>query len=122
MELKETNHPYYCSINNFYVGNHNNENWGRGEFSDWKEFKSSLYYNGDKDLNLLFRFDICQKDDDNGNLIDSFYIELFYILQRKGIFAPVFINSINKNNMDEIEFFLKERYEYLKGLWFEFNV
>mgnify|MGYP007117714128 CR=1 FL=1 len=37
LELKNTEHSYYCSDNNYYVGGA--ENFGRCDYDTWEDFK-----------------------------------------------------------------------------------
>lgn len=118
LELKNTSHRYYCSNTNYYVDGR--ENHGRCDYDTWADFKEEWLDKGvsiDDDYNHLFRFDIYDTDDNPGH----FSMELFFILQRKGIFRPVFIREITKEDMEEIEIFLKGRWEYLKNQWREFS-
>lgn len=116
LELKATDHSYYCSENNYYVDEH--ENWGRYEYDSWGDFKSKWpFINGsiNDDLNHVFRFDITEDEDYPG----TFDLWLFFILQRKGIFRPVWIKNITSDDIPEIESFLKSRWEYMKNQWAE---
>lgn len=118
LSLKSTEHSYYCSDSNYYVNGY--ENFGRSDYDTWENFKEEWLDSGtslDDDYNHLFRFDICEKEAVPG----SFELRLFFILQRKGIFRPVFIENIAKGDMAEIELFLKERWEYMKNQWAEFS-
>lgn len=117
MEFKQTHHSYYCSDNNYYVGNYHGENWGRSDYRTWKEFKKTWFY-GDHDLNHCFRFDIRPKSD---SMPTRYSLELFFILQRKGIFCPVYIEEIYESDLLEIEQYLKSCWKYLKNQWKEFS-
>ena len=124
MNLQGTNHSYYCSENNFYIGNSKGENFGRSEYETWEEFRDEwLGEDGvsiDVDYNLCFRFDIIQKrDPDTDDLTDGFELWLFFILQRKGIYRPVLIENIYEKDMPYIEKFLKIQFEYMKNQWKE---
>lgn len=130
MELHATDHEYYCSDTNYYVGNRNGENYGLCEYDSWQEFcENWMPWNKsdgtdpeiDWDYNLLFRFDINQKEDDEGNKLDEYFLNLFFILQRKGIFRPVIVHSIKKEDMPYIEKTLKSAWNYLSDLWKEFH-
>ena len=66
------------------------------------------------DYNLCFRFDIQQKPK-----TDEFELWLFFILQRKGIYRPVWIKHIEEKNMPEVERFLKMQWEYMQNQWKE---
>lgn len=124
MKLQGTSHSYYCSDSNYYVGGRNGENFGRSEYETWEEFRDEwLGEDGvsiDVDYNLCFRFDIIQKrDPDTDDLLDGFELWLFFILQRKGIYRPVWIKNISENDMPYIEKFLKIQFEYMKNQWKE---
>lgn len=125
MELKATNHHYYSSESNYYVGNANGDNQGRCDYETWEEFKEEWLDDGksiDDDYNHCFRFDILEKRDDmTDEPIGGYSLWLFFILQRKGIYRPVHIETITEDNMSEIEAFLKDRWEYLKDQWSEIN-
>lgn len=116
LELKATNHRYYCSESNYYVGGR--DNFGRCDYENWEDFKEEwLFTDGtlDDDYNHLFRFDIVEKEDS----LSRFSLHLFFILQRKGIYRPVFIKNITEDNIPEIESFLKKRWNYLQNQWKE---
>ena len=116
MKLQKTSHSYYCSENNYYVNGH--ENFGRSEYDTWSDFKDEWLLSNDildDDYNHVFRFDILEKDEDSG----EFELWLFFILQRKGIYRPVWIKNIEEEDMKEIEQFLKDRWNYLKNQWEE---
>lgn len=122
MELKETNHRYHCSESNYYVNGYSN--FGRCDYNTWKEFKDEwLLKDGslDDDYNHCFRFDIIEHEDDSGEPTGIFELWLFFILQRKGNYRPVWIKNIAEEDMTEIQEFLEQRWEYLKGQWSEFN-
>lgn len=122
MELKETEHNYYCSNANYYVGNGNGENYGLCTHENWTEFQEEWLLNDgtlDDDFNHVFRFDVREKEDDEGNATGEFYLMLYFVLQRKGIFRPVRINQITKEDMPSIKDFLSGRWDYLREQWVE---
>lgn len=123
MELKETKHNYYCSENNFYVGNHNGENYGRSEYDNWKSFKEEWLNDDcsiDCDYNLCFRYDIYQnRNHETDELTDGYQLWLFFVLQRKGIYRPVFIKNLEEKDMEELKIFLKQQWDYTKEQWIE---
>jgi hypothetical protein len=128
MKLQETNHSYYSSENNYYVGNSHGENYGRCEYDTWNDFKEEWLDIGDDhlgidiDYNLCFRFDILQhRDEETDDLIDGYSMWLFFILQRKGIYRPVLIKNITDSDMVEVEIFLKRQSAYIKELWKEIS-
>lgn len=117
MELKATDHRYYCSDSNYYVGNYNGENFGRAEHETWEEFKEAWFFStgNDHDYNHCFRYDIGEYDE------GGYWLSLYMILQRKGIFRPVHIKHIEEKDMPEIEAFLKECWHYLEKQWIEIS-
>lgn len=116
LKFQETNHAYYCSDNNYYVDGRGSNNHGRCEYDTWEEFKEEwLDPELDDDYNHVFRFDITKSDD--GQL----ELWLFFILQRKGIYRPVWIKEIKESEMEEINEFLKKRWEYMTSQWEEFS-
>jgi hypothetical protein len=126
MELKSTAHSYYCSESNYYVGNYHGENYGRCDYDTWGEFKEAWLDDNlwiDHDYNHCFRFDINpHRDFETDDIIQEKYsLKLYYILQRKGIFRPVFIKEISETDMPEIEQYLSDCWDYLKSQWEEFS-
>lgn len=122
LQLKETNHSYYCSDSNYDVNG--NDNFGRSEYEDFKTFIDNWGLNDGKidcDYNLCFRYDIIQKRDDENELIEGFELWLFFILQRKGIYRPVWIKSITQEDIPDLEDLLKSHWEYMKKQWSEIN-
>jgi len=125
MKLEETHHSFYCTDNNCYVGNMNGENHGRKEYDDWEGFRDrwlGLGYDKlgiDTDRYLCFRFDIEQKRNEEGELVDGFELWLFFIFQRQGNFVPVWIKNIKTCDMLEIEIFLRNQWKYMRGQWKE---
>ncbi|WP_371612898.1 hypothetical protein [Streptomyces clavifer] len=75
--LWEADHPYYAAEGNHYKpGLHN-------LFDSWDDFTETTFYRGDRDMNLLYRWDwekASSNDED-----DSETLKLFFILQRKAI-------------------------------------
>lgn len=104
IELKDYEHDYYCSDSNYY------SNSAGSKFDTWKEFYDE-FYNSDIDMNLIFRFDIRKSDS------GLYYMEVFMIHQRKGIFAPILIRHIVESDMESIERLLSDHWEKLKSIW-----
>lgn len=115
MELKDTNHDYSkCLMGNAYSNDAN------GHFDSWESFKENwggfIYRKSDgvtsydDTYNFLFRYDLNVDDDSN-------YLELCFMLQRKGIYVNVIVDNITEKDMPEITEWLKGRKEYLKQLW-----
>lgn len=109
MILKElaVDHSYYCSKNNYY------SNDAAQSYESWKDFESE-YLNADKDFNFVFRWDIKLKDEEKEG---EYFMEIFMMQQRKGIFIPIQIKSISEENVPQIIEYLKGYSEYIKELW-----
>ena len=103
MKLNVTNHPYYCSKSNYYVGGY--DNFGRSEYDSWSDFKEEWLGIGDdslgidSDLNYCVRFDITQNEDSGAKQV----------------------RNIKDSDMPEIEKFLKRQWKYIKKMWKEFS-
>jgi hypothetical protein len=113
MNITETNHPYYCSGGNYY-SNEPNE-----AFESVTGFLDE-YENADVDLNLCFRFDIKKREEDDEDAKENgmYYAEFFLILQRKGIFKPIYCRSYNPETESErLQQYLKKHWETVKSLW-----
>lgn len=124
MKLQATEHSYYCSESNHYVGNQHGENFGRCEYDTWPDFQEEwLYSDGvsiDIDYNLCFRFDITQKrNPETDEPIEDFELWLFFMLQRKGIYRPVWIKHIEEKDMPGIKGFLEKQWNYIQYQWNE---
>lgn len=85
MNLWDTKHPYYCETSRWC------EHQGNPRFASWADFTDSAFYDGDRDQNLLIRWDWNIRDDydgtNNGEPVHE--LLLFFVLQRKPIFAVV---------------------------------
>lgn len=118
IKLEQTNHPYYCSDNNYY------SNEASNSFDSWGEFKEDFApENIDHDYNYVVRFDLnkySDEDSENEDCENNYVLHLYYLQQRKGNFLPVLINNIKEEDMDEINNYLKEYSNYIKSLWSEF--
>ncbi|MGG2091294.1 hypothetical protein AB1283_00825 [Bacillus sp. S13(2024)] len=126
MKLKATNHSYYCSDSNYYIGNSYGENFGRCVYETWRDFKEAWLNEDltiDHDYNHCFRFDINpHRDYETDKEIEGkFSLDLYFMLQRKGIFRPVHIKEIAESDMPEIEKYLSACWNYIKGQWEEFS-
>ena len=102
-------HSYYCSDHNYY---NNDTNF---HFDNWEDFMCEM---GDADLdyNLLFRWDV--KFDDERN---QYYMELFYMLQRKGAFLVYTVDLVSDDDEKSIREFLAKYWDYMAELWKPIN-
>lgn len=114
--LWEVDHPYYCNEGNYY------SNDCGYEYESWEDFISDEG-ESDFDMNLVFRFDWDEIDDESGennfNGDPSFRngkLKIFWIGQRKGIYRYSIVD-VCRNDQDEVKKFLIPRLEHLKKLW-----
>ena len=110
-DLKNAHHSYYCNEDNYYS---NDCNFKFETFTDFMEEAGDC----DADYNLLFRWDVKNKTDEEGEEIkDEYCLYLFWIQQRKGRFV---INEVLNFTQQDVESFIKfvePRFEHLKSLW-----
>lgn len=99
-------HDYYCSDNNYY------SNEASGKYDTFPEFYSD-FKDADTDMNLVFRWDIKEFEEVKG----KYYMEVFMMLQRKGIFRPIHISRVFEDDVDIILQYLKPHKEKLESIW-----
>lgn len=111
-------HEYYCSDS---VWNANGPNHGLKVYKTWEDFFDESK-DLDKDYNLLFRWDVYEGMQDGIHGSEGeFYLALYFMQQRKGLFWPVIVEKVEDKHVQEIVVFLVERFEYLKTLWLPFQ-
>lgn len=112
LELKETDHSYYCEA--YEVG------CNTTYYATWDEFENGDGKN-DFDYNLLVRYDINKKTDEDGEEIEGEYIlQLHFVLQRHGEkLWHAIVENITEEDLPQINSYLKDRYDFLKELWKE---
>ena len=114
-KLAQTEHGYHCSLSNGFTGN------DPESFETWEDFCAD-WADASDHLNLLFRFDINQKVDENDeDIIGDYQLDLFFVLQRKGIFKPVLVEHITEADLPEINEYLASKWDYLSDMWKEFK-
>lgn len=99
-------HDYYCSDNNYY------SNAPAQKYDTFPDFYSD-FKDADVDMNLVFRWDVNEFEEVKNN----FYMEIFIIQQRKGIFKPIHISRVFDQDVALIESYLKPHKEKLLSLW-----
>ena len=81
--LWDVEHPYYCETSRW------REHQGGNRFGSWAEFTETTFFDGDRDQNLLIRWDWQIREDydltNGGQPVHE--LLLFFVLQRKPIFA-----------------------------------
>jgi len=110
LEKLAINHGYYCSQCNFY------SNEPQEKYETMSDFLDN-YEDSDVDMNLCFRWDIRKEEDTN-----SYDAEVFLILQRKGIFKPIYIEIIKEEECNRFEKYLSKHWETLNRIWKPFSV
>lgn len=118
-------------------------------FDNWESFKKEFplqFF----DHNLIYRFDFYEltklhKDEEglwhkillDGRLdeveeyeqflisergfVEGINLQLSMIQQRKGNFLPIFISNIQKDELDDIEKYLKKHFDYILSIWKPFK-
>tara|TARA_R100001086_G_scaffold170822_2_gene93344 strand:- start:2871 stop:3221 length:351 start_codon:yes stop_codon:yes gene_type:complete len=106
-EFAAIDHPYYCSESNFYSNKPNFNCETMTEFLDAAE-------DWDVDMNLMFRWDIKKYESEDG---DGYYAELFFILQRKGIFKPCSVEQVTEEELPRFLEFAKKHWSKMQEIW-----
>ena len=108
--LWEVEHPYYCSESNYY-SNDTGE-----QFESWAEF-ASAWDSYDLDLNLLFRWDWkIEEYEGEDRPKGSHRLQLFYVLQRKGIFMCIEVD-VTPQDEPQVREWLQVRWDKMLELW-----
>lgn len=109
-EMADAKHPYYCSESNHY------SNEASMRFDTMSGFLDE-FEGCDVDMNLCFRWDVREALDINDNPTGRFGAEVFIIHQRKGIFRPCIIKSINEIEAERFKVYLEKHLEVLMEMW-----
>lgn len=108
--LWEYDHPYYCGEATF-----NHTRW-----ESWAEFRdATIFTTGDRDLNLLVRWDwkSWQRHPDPDLRSDSpDELCLYFVMQRKGLLASHYI-AVGDDDEHEVLAFLQECAQATRALW-----
>ncbi len=104
-------HPYYCSESNYYSNEASQKYETMTEYlDDWEEC--------DIDMNLIFRWDIkLRGEGEEAAKAGRYYAEVFYILQRKGIFKPIYIAHVNEVEVDRFKILANKHWAAMQELW-----
>lgn len=110
--MKETQHDYQnCISGNYYDAKCN------GFYDTWPDFKQEWLgfseESYDDTYHFLFRFDINEHSDQDG-----YFLDLFFLLPRKGIYVFNTIKHVTQEVLDsEVRPWLIARKEYMDNLW-----
>ncbi|WP_157849397.1 hypothetical protein [Streptomyces violaceorubidus] len=102
--LWDYDHPYYCAESNYF------QNGQHARWDSWQHFaEETLFVTGDRELNLLFRWD-WQRSGNRHTLL------LFFVIQRKGLNCS---HEIEVTEADEpaVRRFLEECGQTLRETW-----
>lgn len=105
LEQLAVKHDYYCSGENFY------SNDASEKFDTFADFYEE-FYAADVDMNLVFRWDLIQREESK-----RYYMEIFQIRQRKGIFSPIHISYFDEKDIPLFLKYIKPHMEKLKNIW-----
>ena len=109
-------HDYYCSDSAYH---------NLGFQTDYKKFKD--FYdemgNSDDDMNLVFRFDIKTRDENEiEGETSKYFMEIFMVHQRKGRFVPFFIENVYETDFELMKEYLQRKYHKIQQIWSPFSV
>jgi len=106
--LWEIDHPYYANEGNFYKdGLHN-------LFDSWGEFAETAFFDGDRDLNLVYRWDWRKPGSHDWDGEEC--LLLFFILQRKAICSSAEI-AVTEADEPRVREFLESCAQTLASIW-----
>ena len=107
--LWEIDHPYYCAEGDFF------KNGQHTVFTSWREFTDeTVFVTGDRDLNLLFRWDWCKPGHHDWDGDEC--LLLFFVIQRKGLNCSVQI-TVTEADEPAVRAFLTECAEAMRATW-----
>ena len=110
-DLKNANHSYYCNDNNYY------SNDSVFEFETFTDFMDEMG-TADLDYNLLFRWDVKNQCDEEGEDVQGKYsLFLYWMHQRKGGFVVNIVQDFTQEDVQAFLEYVKPRFEHLKALW-----
>ena len=106
-------HDYYCSDNNYY------SNDAALKYETFNDFLAD-FKDADVDMNLVFRWDVKAINDEDET--EGYYLEIFQMKQRKGIYTPIHISEFKKEDIAKLIEYLQPHIAKLKSIWkpFEF--
>jgi hypothetical protein len=116
-KLWECEHPYYCTLDNYFASGDK----AHASYKSWQDFMDEEE-ESDLDMNLVFRWDWKLPDDvvpEDANYRSS-TMEIFILGQRKGIFRTVKVD-ICLADEPHIRNWLLPRWKKMQALWAPFS-
>ncbi|MFD6968344.1 hypothetical protein [Streptomyces sp. NPDC059949] len=115
VHLWEIDHPYYCAEGNYFkAGQHT-------LFESWADFtEETTFYSGDRDLNLLIRWDwksyrrdpdLLSRDEDAED-----ELLLFFVLQRKAWLCSAAV-TVTDDDEPAVRAWLAECAQTMRATW-----
>lgn len=102
--LWEIDHPYYCAEGNFFKADQH-RSW-----DSWEQFtEETVFVTGDRDLNLLFRWD-WKRSGNRHTLL------LFFVIQRKGFNCSHDI-AVTEADEPAVRAFLEDCARTIRAVW-----
>jgi len=115
--LWEAKHSYYCNEGNYF-----SRESVASQYDTWDEFMDEDG-DADFDMNLLFRWDWEETDEDTdeptvrGDTAErNGTLKLFWMGQRKGLYRYTIV-KVSRDDEPSVIAFLQERFEHLVALW-----
>lgn len=106
--LWEIDHPYYAAEGNYY------NNHCHTRLDSWADFTELYFCKGDRDQNLLYRWDWRPADENDSDDWDE--LSLYFILQRKAIACSVTV-KVTKAEEPTIRKWLTECSQTITAIW-----
>ncbi len=130
--LWEQEHPYYCSESEYHTDGFGDHNFGRDDFESWADFYAA-WGHSDPDMNLVFRWDWKtkeqrehdygydeyteeEKQEEGYEKVDGDLLEVFFVLQRRGLFRPCHV-KIAREDEPLVREWLIERSKTIGSFW-----
>lgn len=107
--LWEIDHPYYCEPGNFF------KNGQHTAFASWQEFaEETVFATGDRDLNLLFRWDWRKPGHHDWDGPEQ--LLLFFVLQRRSFNCSAEM-PVTEADEPAVRAFLAECAQTMRATW-----
>jgi hypothetical protein len=119
--LWEYDHPYYCTEGNYLHSSYQKPHIeSHSELASWQEFKESGWFDNDRDLNLLFRWDWkawhLEEPEDYPDGKEHHQLLLFFVLQRKAFNRSMHVN-VTPADEAEVRAWLTDCAKTMRALW-----